>query len=189
MQEQGRGYVFTPRHLTTFGSRDAVASALKRYKAQGLIRQLTRGLYDYPIIDPLLGTIPASIDTIARAIAFRDAVSIQPTGAFAAHALGLSEQVPTRAVYLTDGRSQRIAIGRRELVLKHTTPRNMAVAGTISGLVFQTLRYYGPDQLHDELLTRIRRKLKAADVDQIRHDLMYAPAWIARALHPWLQGE
>jgi hypothetical protein len=36
----GRGWVFTPDHFKDLGSRDAIASALKRHKHAGLIRQL-----------------------------------------------------------------------------------------------------------------------------------------------------
>ena len=43
-----RDWVFTPDNFKGIGSRDAVASALKRYKQAGLIHQLARGLYDYP---------------------------------------------------------------------------------------------------------------------------------------------
>jgi len=48
---RGRGWVFTPAHLKELGSRDAIASTLKRLKADGVIRQLARGLYDY--LNPL----------------------------------------------------------------------------------------------------------------------------------------
>lgn len=89
-----RGWVFTPAHLADLGSRNAVASALKRFKADGMIRQLARGLYDYPVQDPVLGTVTPSADAIARALVVRDAIRLQPSGAYAANVLGLSEQVP-----------------------------------------------------------------------------------------------
>ena len=54
--------VFTPNHFKDLGSRDAVASALKRHKQSGLIRQLARGVYDYPKIDPELGPLEPPTD-------------------------------------------------------------------------------------------------------------------------------
>ena len=38
-----RGWVFTPAHLADLGTRNAIGSALKRFKANGTIRQLARG--------------------------------------------------------------------------------------------------------------------------------------------------
>ena len=86
----GKGWVFTPAHLSDLGSRDAVASALRRYRQSGLIRQLARGLYDYPRTDPKLGMLTPSPDAVARAFAGRDAFRLQPSGAYAANLLGLS---------------------------------------------------------------------------------------------------
>ena len=65
----GRGWVFTPAHFSDLGSRDAVASAMKRYRLSGRIRQLARGLYDYPRTDPDLGMLTPSPDAVARALA------------------------------------------------------------------------------------------------------------------------
>jgi len=75
----GKGWVFTPAHFSDLGSRDAVASALKRNRESGLIRQLARGLYDYPRTDPKLGKLSPSPDAVAKALAGRDAVRLQPS--------------------------------------------------------------------------------------------------------------
>ena len=77
----GSGWVFTPANFSDLGSRDAVASALRRYRQSGLIRHLARGLYDYPRTEPELGMLTPSPDSVARALAGRDAVRLQPSGA------------------------------------------------------------------------------------------------------------
>mgnify|MGYP001815140294 CR=1 FL=1 len=101
------------------------------HRDSDFIRQLARGLYDYPKIDPQLGSLQPSTDDIASALAGRDATRLQPSGAYAANLLGLSTQVPMKVVYLTDGRSRTVQVGKRQIILKHTTPRNMATAGKI----------------------------------------------------------
>ena len=136
-----RGWVFTPDSFKDLGTRSAIDLALMRHRDGGAIRQLTRGLYDYPIIDKQLGRLQPSADDIANALAGRDATRLQPSGAYAANLLGLSTQVPMKVVYLTDGRTRTVQIGKRQIVLKQTTPRNMATAGKISGLVIQALRH------------------------------------------------
>jgi hypothetical protein len=180
----GRGWVFTPAHLADLGTRNAVASAFKRFKAAGTIRQLARGLYDYPVQDPVLGTVAPSADAIARALVVRDAIRLQPSGAYAANVLGLSEQVPTRIVFLTDGPARKVKIGKREIILQHTTPRNMATAGRKSGTLIHALRYIGKDRVDDTVLATLRRQIDAADHPVIREDLRHAPAWIADILRP-----
>ncbi len=120
----GTGWVFTPDHFIDLGSRDAVASALKRSKQAGKIRQLAFGLYDYPRTDDLLGILLPSTDDIAKALAGRDAIRLQPSGAYAANLPGLSTQVPMKVVYLTDGRSRTVQAGDQQIILKNTTPKN-----------------------------------------------------------------
>jgi hypothetical protein len=164
------------------GSSDAVDSTLRRLKAAGTIRQLARGLYDYPVQDPVLGTVSPSADAIARALVVRDAIRLQPSGAYAANVLGLSEQVPSRIVFLTDGPARKVKIGKREILLQHTTPRNMATAGRKSGTLIQALRHLGQDQMNDQTLAILRRQITDTDHVAIRKDLVHAPAWIADIL-------
>jgi hypothetical protein len=180
----GRGWVFTPKHFQDLGSDSAIDSALRRLKASDTIRQLARGLYDYPVRDPVLGTVAPSADAIARALAARDAIRLQPSGAYAANMLGLSQQVPSRVVFLTDGPARKVKIGKREIILQHTTPRNMATAGRKSGTFIQALRYLGQDQVDDQVLATLRRQIADDDRSAIRRDLRHAPAWIADLLRP-----
>jgi hypothetical protein len=175
----GRGWVFTPNHFKDLGSRDAIASALKRYKQSGLIRQLSRGLYDYPKTDPELGSLQPSTDDIAKALAGRDAARLQPTGAYAANLLGLSTQVPMKVIYLTDSLSRTVQIGKRQIILKRTTPRNMATAGKISGLVIQALRHLGQKRVDKQIITQLDRLLDDQAKSKLMKDIRYAPAWIA----------
>ena len=180
----GKGWVFTPKHFQDLGSSAAIDSTLRRLKAVGTIRQLARGLYDFPAQDPVLGTVAPSADAIARALVVRDAIRLQPSGAYAANELGLSDQVPSRIVFLTDGPARKIKIGKREIHLHHTTPRNMATAGRKSGTIIQALRHIGQDQVDEKVLSILRRQITDSDRPIIQKDLHHAPAWIADLLRP-----
>jgi hypothetical protein len=96
--------------------------------------------------------------------------------------LGLSQQVPVRMVFLTDGQSRAVRVGKREIVFRHTTPRHMATAGRISGTVIQALRWLGQRNVTDRVVTKLRRSLSAADRQQLLKDVRFAPAWIARVM-------
>ena len=179
----GRGWVFTPRDFLDLGARPAIASALKRHTDAGHLRQLARGLYEYPKAHARLGSLAPSADAIAKALAGRDAVRLQPSGAYAANLLGLSEQVPSKIVFLTDGASRFVRIGTMTIQLKRTTPRNMAAAGRPSGLLIQALRYVGQHHVTPARLAKLKKKLPAAERDRLVRDLKLAPAW----MHPFLR--
>lgn len=175
----GRGWVFTPNHFQDLGSRTAVGLALMRHKAGGTIRRLARGLYDYPRQHPALGLLHPSADAVAQALAGRDATRLQPAGGYAANLLGLSDQVPMKVVFLTDGPTRSVPLGKQTITLKRTTPKNMATAGKASGLVIQALRHLGQRHVDDNLVAQLRQRLSEADKKQLLKDLAYAPAWVA----------
>lgn len=179
IKKHGAGWVFSPIDFLDLAGRSAVGVNLHRMVQSKTIRRLARGLYDYPKTHPVMGTLSPSPTRVAEALSEKEAVRLQPSGAYAANLLGLSEQVPAKIVFFTDGRAKRVKFGRQEIVLKRTTPKSMATAGRISGLVFQALRYTGKEHITDALLARLRAKLSEADKRQLRKDMIYAPAWIA----------
>jgi hypothetical protein len=176
---RGRGFVFTPKLFSSLGDPRVVGTVLTRLSRKGTIRRLARGLYDYPRKHDQLGLLAPSIDDVAHALKGRDAVRLQPSGAYAANLLGLSDQVPMRVVFLTDGLSKNVKLGKQEIILKRTTPRNMATAGRTSGLVIQALRHLGQRHTDDTVLHALKSRLSGDDKKQLIKDLQYAPAWIA----------
>jgi len=98
--------------------------------------------------------------------------------------MGLSDQVPSRIVFLTDGPARKVKIGKREIMLQHTPPRNMATAGRKSGTIIHALRDLGKTQINDGVLAAVRRFITNSDRAAIRKDLRHAPAWIADLLRP-----
>jgi hypothetical protein len=176
---KGRGWAFTPSDFASLGDPRSVGVALSQLNRKNIIRRLARGIYDYPKQHPKLGTLFPSPDAIAQALAGRDATRLQPSGAYAANLLGLSEQVPMRVVFLTEGTGRKIRINNQEIVLKRTTPRNMATAGKVSGLVIQALRHLGPRHGNDSIVQTLSSRLSHEDKMQLLKDARYAPAWIA----------
>ena len=123
-----------------------------------------------------------SIDQIKAALEVRDAVRLQPSGAYAANLLGLSDQVPMKIVFLTDGPARKLQIGNSHILLKRTTPRNMATAGRISGTVIQALRWLGNNNVDDRVISILKQRLNTEDKAQLFKDIRYAPIWIAQII-------
>jgi len=176
------GSVFTPALFAGLGGRAAVDKALQRLVARDELRRLSRGLYDKPRQDPLLGTLWPSVDAVVAALTSKDKLRLQPTGAYAANLLGLSDQVPARVEFLTDGTSRTVKVGPMQIVLKRTTPRQMAAAGRTSGLVIQALRSLGPEHVTPQRLEKLRRSVPADERRTLLDDLSSAPGWMQPTL-------
>lgn len=170
--------MFIPSDFLDIGSRRAVDIALHRLVERKILRRLARGLYEYPREHPELGTLSPDIQKVAKALAGKDRIRLQPAGAYATNLLGLSEQVPAKVVFLTDGPSRTVKIGRQEIKLRHTTPRNMAAAGRLSGLLMQAFRHLGREHITSQRMEHLKRTVPAKERKQLIKDLPLAPAWM-----------
>lgn len=182
IRARGPGYVFTPDELLDLGSRAAVDQALSRLARAGEVRRLARGVYDVPRVHPRLGPLTPGPEAVAEALARRDAARLQVSGARAANALGLTTQVPGRAVYLTDGSPRIRRVAGQTVELRRATPRALAGAGTTAGAVVQALRHLGPKRVNDAAIAHLARTLSAEDRAAVGALQRTAPGWLRPAL-------
>jgi hypothetical protein len=173
-----RGWCFTAGDFVGVGSDESVRQALSHLHKQKVIRRLAQGVYDYPKEHNVLGVVPPDLNLVAKAIAKKNGVQIQPAGAHAANLAGLSEQVPGRLVFLTEGPSRKVKIGNQEIIFKKTTSKIMSSAGTREGLIIQAFKNLGKDHIDKVIRARTRKFLQPSGERDIRKHMKFAPAWI-----------
>lgn len=178
IHSRGRGSVFVPADFLDIGSRRAVDVTLHRLTRQGAIRRLARGVYDFPKEHRILGPLTPSAEAVARALAGRDRTRLQQAGAYAANTLGLTEQVPAKMVFLTDGPAKTVKIGSMTIQLRRTTPKNMEAAGRLSGLLIQALRELGQDHITLARREHLKRTIPLEKRKELQKDLRLAPTWM-----------
>ncbi len=177
-----RGSLFFAEDFLRFTNSKAISKALERLVAKEEIIRVARGIYTRQTIDPILGPIIPGAESIAKAIAKRDKARIVPTGTLALNALGLSTQVPMNVVYLTDGAARKINLGKRKIIFKKASPKNLAAIGEISGLIIQALKVIGKDNVTEEETRIILNYLKNEDKYRLEHDIRLAPEWIRKIM-------
>ena len=176
----GRGrWVCTPKDFLDLGSREAVDQALSRLIKAGQLRRVGHGLYDMPrMSDVLKRPAPVDLDAAIAALARRDGVRIMPDGLAAANQLGLTNALPAKASYVTDGSSRTVKIDGRTVRFRHAGPSVMQWAGKPSAPVVQALRWLGPEAAADaQVVSILSRHLP----DTVKRDLFqnsrYLPGW------------
>jgi len=177
IQHKGRGSVFSAKDFLDVGSRAAVDQTLSRLVRRGVIRRVDWGLYDYPKTSKSLGLLSPAPIAVAQAMARQTGSTIQITGARAANTLGLTDQVPAKVVYLTDGPTRTIKIGNQSISLRHASKRNLVGAGHPSGTVFQALRYLGKDQVRGDTIIKLRNALSPQQKKDLKRHITRAPDW------------
>jgi predicted transcriptional regulator of viral defense system len=183
LKSHQKGSVLFVDDFLDYGNSESVKKALLRLKEKEILVRLAHGIYLYPKMDKELGVLFPSTEDIAKAIARRDKARIVPTGVQALNKLGLSTQVPMKVVYLTDGATRNIKVGKRTITFKNTSPKNLLAQGEISSLVIQALKTIGQSKVDDDILLKIEMLLKKEKIENTIHDAKLAPAWISKILN------
>ena len=180
---KGRGAIFAPVDFLDIGSRANVDQALSRLVDQGVIRRLTRGLYDYPRKSTRFGYLSPSAKDVAKAVARKGNHVLQPSPSMAANQLGLSTQVPANHTYMTDGPTRTKTVGGQVIQFRNASAKTLVGANQKTGVVFQALRYVGKDRVDDRVIGTFARALDADDRVQLSRQSKHVPAW----MHPIVQ--
>lgn len=177
--DAGPGYVFTRKDLQDIASAGSIGQILSRLARDGIIRKIGRGLFDYPKINLALGgELSPDMDLAAKAIARKFRWSILPYGNLAANRLGLSQQVPAKYIYLSNGPTKQVTVGKRTIHFKHVRPKEIYANSEISGLVVQALRYLGKDNMNDNITIHLKQKLSPGEKKELLDHIHYSAEWI-----------
>jgi len=175
----GRGRAFSVIDLSTFGSRSAIDVTLHRLLKRGTIRRVTRGIYDYPRQSKMLGgEVSPDIDQVAQAIARKFGWRIQPSGPTALNLLGLSTQVPSQWMYLSDGPSRSYKIGRQTLAFKQSPLKESSLKLRESALIVQALKSLEAQRITEDVISKIRTWLNPEKRPLVLKDARTATGWV-----------
>jgi len=180
--KSSRGELFFADDFKNFATPENIRLTLFRMENDGLIERLAHGIYIKPKKDPLLGTIYPSLEAIAKEIAKRDKARIAPTGVMALYLLGLTTQVPLKAVYLTDGSQREVKIRNRTIKFKRTVPKSFAIKGELLHLIVQAFKEKGQKEITEEFLKTIKQAVKKLDEKVMQNQVIYAPVWIQKQI-------
>jgi len=182
IQDTKPGVVLFPSEFLELGTADAIHKTFSRLVRQGKIMRLAKGIYLKPKNDPLLGLIQPSLEEIAHQIAEREKVIIRPTGAYALNKLGISTQVPTKVVFLTNGSRRMIRVGKATINFKPTTPKKLAAENETVFLAIQALLALGEKGTTERVISTLTERLRPISPDTIRADARTATQHVAQTL-------
>ena len=174
-RKKGGDLVFSTDYRGS-GTEDAIRKALSRLTHTGQVKRLAHGIYYKPKIDPVLGELRPGADEVVKMIAQKEKIKVRPAGAYAVHRLGLTTQVPTKLVYITNGHSKQFKLGKLQITFKATSPKKLETIGEISSLLIQALEEIGTENIDPLTEKKILQLLLKEDLRKLKHDLSLASA-------------
>lgn len=186
--EKNQGEIITIRDFDDIPENDIVRKTLSRLAQEGKVKRLANGIYIVPQITAF-GILTPPLDDIAHSIAAKERVQIMPTGDTALNVLGLSTQVPMKAIYLTDGTRRLYHVGNRDILFKRVAPKNFQFKTRLMTLLNVALKQLGEQNVTDETLFKVKELIKKSNLSErnaMIEDLNLSPRWIKELLLPLL---
>lgn len=176
--------VFFVADFLDISSDKEISKMLSELEVQGLIKRLAKGIYCKPVMTRF-GPVYPDVTKIVEAVAERDHAKVLPSGATAANALGLSEQVPMKYTFITSGSSRVLTVDGREIKLKRAVSRNFAYRTRLAALIVQALKSIGEEGIGEEETEALRRVIgKNEEKEAFRADVQMMPIWMKKVLIP-----
>jgi hypothetical protein len=191
---RGRGWAFSKKDFNAVGEAGSIDRALSRMAEKGVIRRVMRGLYDYPAYSKLLKKeLSPDIDQVAHALARKFGWQIQISGNAALNVMGLSTQVPTQYLYLSDGPSKTYQVGNIAIEFKKTRFTQLGLKYTANEILVQAIQALGERPLSQNEKHKIIQylaktsgikdvaqsgRLNEVLINRILKDTQYATSWI-----------
>jgi hypothetical protein len=179
-QSLPEGGVLSPKEFLHLGSRAAVDQALSRLTKEGKLLRAARGTYVMPV-SGRFGTRAPAPEKVVEALASQSGEVVTPHGANAANALGLTQQVPIREVYLTSGRTRKLKLGRSEVTVRHAPRWMLALGAGPAGAAVRALAWMGPAHVARSLAA-LHRTLPTAEWQTLISARATLPSWMAKAI-------
>lgn len=174
------GTPLVAKELLHLGSRAAVDQTLCRLVQRGTLLRAGRGIYVLPV-ESRFGSRAPSTAKMVEGLATQRGEIIVSHGAAAANALGLTTQVPMRAVYLTSGPSRRLKLGAQTVELRHAPVWQLIFPGRAAGDVVRALAWLGPGKAGEALQT-LRAKLAPTEIKEVAAARARLPTWMAQEI-------
>lgn len=164
-------------------NQDYVGDLLSAYTKDGKLVRLAGGVYLKTTVTRF-GPVYPSPSEIAEAIGRRDHAQVLMSGVAAENYFGLSTQVPTKLVFLTNGSARKLTVGNNVIEFKRGVPKNFAFRDKTMAMLCQALKSIGKGHVTEEQRNVLRNFLAAYSREHdISDDVRLMPQWIQRSLN------
>ena len=173
------GSVFVSTDFTDITDKKTVNMGLIRLADGGLIKKILFGVYYKPEFSKLLGeAVAPSPNKVAHALARNFGWTIVPSGDTALNLLGLSTQVPSQWVYVSDGAYKEYTFDNTTIKFKRTTNKEISKVSYKTALTIQALKALGKENITEQVISRLKKILTDEEKEKMLAESKSATSWV-----------
>ena len=179
IEKAENGSVFVSTDFTDITDKKTVNMGLIRLADEGLIKKILFGVYYKPEFSKLLGeTVAPSPNKVAHALARNFGWTIVPCGDTALNLLGLSTQVPSQWVYVSDGAYKEYTFDNTTIKFKRTTNKEISKVSYKTALTIQALKALGKENITEQIILRLKKILTDEEKEKMLAESKSATSWV-----------
>ena len=179
IEKAENGSVFVSTDFTDITDKKTVNMGLIRLADEGLIKKILFGVYYKPEFSKLLGeTVAPSPNKVAHALARNFGWTIVPCGDTALNLLGLSTQVPSQWVYVSDGAYKEYTFDNTTIKFKRTTNKEISKVSYKTALTIQALKALGKENITEKVILRLKKILTDEEKEKMLAESKSATSWV-----------
>ena len=179
IEKAENGSVFVTTDFTDITDKKTVNMGLIRLADEGLIKKILFGVYYKPEFSKLLGeAVAPSPNKVAHALARNFGWTIVPCGDTALNLLGLSTQVPSQWVYVSDGAYKEYTFDNTTIKFKRTTNKEISKVSYKTALTIQALKALGKENITEQVILRLKKILTDEEKEKMLAESKSATSWV-----------
>ncbi len=179
IEKSENGSVFVSTDFTDITDKKTVNMALLRLADEGLVKKILFGVYYKPEYNELLGeTVAPSPNKVAHALARNFGWTVVPCGDMALNLLGLSTQVPSQWVYVSDGAYKEYTFDNTTIKFKRTTNKEISKVSYKTALTIQALKALGKENITEQVISRLKKILTDEEKEKMLAESKSATSWV-----------
>ena len=179
IEKAENGSVFVSTDFTDITDKKTVNMGLIRLADEGLIKKILFGVYYKPEFSKLLGeAVAPSPNKVAHALARNFGWTIVPCGDTALNLLGLSTQVPSQWVYVSDGAYKEYTFDNTTIKFKRTTNKEISKVSYKTALTIQALKALGKENITEQVISRLKKILTGEEKEKMLAESKSATSWV-----------
>lgn len=171
--------VFYASMFLDLGNYKAISKSLERLVDKKEIRRISRGLYDKPTFNKKFNSYPSiNIEKVALTIANEFNWNICPSPNNSLNILGLSTQVPSKYVYISDGPYRSYNINGTIIDFKHSNNKEISNYSYKTLIIIQALKVIGRNNVSNKDIEIIRNNLTKKEANILLKEGIKTNIWI-----------
>ena len=170
---------FTSSDFLDIANYKLVSKTLETLEDEKIISRARRGVYYLPKYNKTFNAYSTyNVGDVAKAIARWSNWIICPSGLYALNILGLLTQIPSKYSYISSGPYRNYDVEGTLIEFKHVSQKQVNNYSYMTLLVIQAIKEIGKDNISDNDLLTIKKKLKEDEIKNLYIESKQTVIWI-----------